>query len=132
MVGKAAGNEGEGREERDHQASEQTHEPGPLRKSAKTGPAETNAESNNHCSQDRKADGSNKIEVGTCVHLHQTSLEVITPNYQKHDITQLLLRQPMLENQMLPELLADFSTNSVVEVREVTPPLAHSITRYNS
>ena len=38
----------------------------------------------------------------------------------------------MLENQMLPEVLADFSTNSVVEVREVTPPLARSITRYNS
>ena len=132
MVEKAAGNVEEGREEQDHQAFEQTHKLSPLRKNAKKGPAETNAESNNHCSQDRKADGSNKIEVGTCVQPHQTSLEVITPNYQKHDTTQLLSRQPMLKTQMLPELLADFSTNPVVEAREVTPPPARSITWYNS
>ena len=38
----------------------------------------------------------------------------------------------MPENQVLPELLADFLTSSVVEVREVTLPLARTITRYDS
>jgi hypothetical protein len=61
---------------------EREHELNPLRKNAKKGKIESNTESKNYCSQDRKADGRYHIEVGTCVHLHQTRVEVKTPNYK--------------------------------------------------
>ena len=111
---------------------EREHELNPLRKTAKKGKIESNTESKNHCCQDRKADGRHHIEVGTCVHLHRTRVEVKTPNYKKHETKQFLASQPMPENQMLPELLANFFTNSVVEVREVTLPRARTITPYDS
>ena len=124
-------------EERDPKPGEQTHTLSTLHNAE--GPAESNAESNNHCSQDRKADGRNKIEVGTCVHLHQTRVEVIKPNNKQQETTQLLARQPITENQTLPELLAKFSTAlevlaphlTVVKVREVTSPPALTITQYD-
>ena len=73
------------------------------------------------------------------MHLHQTRIEVIKPNYKQQETTQLLARQPMTENQTLPELLANFSTAlealaphlTVVKVRIVTPPSTPATTRHD-